>query len=796
MRLLLFFTLLIAVTNGATNSTNGTFASFLKPTKRPVYKGYPYQRATHPVIGFSNGNRENEIFNFCGNPNGFEIGDISNSCFLLPFLISIAIPTVALMIVLIFTFYSACCYACCRMCLGQCCFATNGCCCAGKPKQYKKGDWIGFLIATVVLVCGLQLPFFITGIVGNSSMTVAMNGMAKQFLGIYPDFKEMFNDITNNLSKFNMTGLDGLMDDITNLNQTQTNNTNNTKKAERSEIESYVMLKESLKGFTLKTANKTTNKTEDPMKGMQDTVGNVFKIADQVMNIVEMVINILIILREVIFDLVLILPFIGGVLMLIGAFLRIHQLSVSFFPCAFIFSYIALAFVAYEYPVTTLVADGCVIIYNVLEGVEKTEPTKIRSLSQLTDMFSNTENLVNEVLKIFVDCEKSFLGDIKGTINGILDSFITEALGGLNFTYFDGLLKVCNSTEKPGIFYNIDGQTNICTGTNNYNLLNTNNTRCVYDFMNKTASNNATYKVDPLVECGKTQSYKEEEVNVIKKFIMLYENLKGMKFINQNVYWVNKTDFGLYGTVVSQTTNGSISLDNVQDIVNNFGGLIDPDLLQSILGGGSSLPNNTKKSDYESAKRQVEEYIKKNNLKAAGEPGTYPVYCADLDGYMVETDGTKKKNSTGGFIHVPNDYMYSTIACTPEKIIEFTKCEKECPQLISEIVAPFSSIVNATGTFEPMVQMIDSLFKTIDSLADFIGCKKIGKIASEFPPTICETYLRAETTLVAGLISYGVVLWILFIYGLVAIKRFNYANYLPVEKDDKRYYNQGDIELE
>lgn len=659
---------------------------------------------------------------------------------------------------------------------------------------------MGFLIATVILVCALQLPFFITGLSGNASMTVALNGIADEVLDIYPSMKDLFNDILDDLASFNLEKLEELMESIANI--TDSEETDESVRKRNVVYDGYVNMKQALKeskatkASNVKTAIKREDENypdfeaEDPMAEIREMVKDITDVTDTVMDVIEMIIDILIIVREVIFDIILIMPLIGGILMIVGAFLRIHQLSVSFFPCAFFFSYISIAFVAYEYPSSTLIADGCVIIYNVLEGVDDTEPTQIRSFDDISKIFNSTETIVNEALKVFVDCEKSILGDIKGTINAVLDELISSALGGLNFTYFDGLLNVCNEENMPGIFYNRDDMRNACDDGN---------TACVYELMQKTLKDNVTYKVDPLVQCGETTDYSENSINIITKFIMLFQNLRGMSYVDQNVYWVNQEDFASYGTEKISNGEGSeaIKLEDVMNNLESFAGLIDPELLEQLLNAyaNGDITESQIPDEYDNnRKREIVEAIKLSKLKK--DVGDKPVYCANLDGIKVDKQGNKKQDSEGGFDGVPEGYIYSTIACTPKKVIKFTDCSEQCPEIISDLIGPFSEILSATEIFDPMIEIINQLFETIDSLADFVGCKTIGGIAEELPPTICETYLEAETTLVTGLIAYGIILWALYIFGLVAIKRFNYANYLPVEKDAKRYYNQGDIELE
>ena len=112
--LILFFTLLLFQSqaklvfkqnstkiNTTTTTTTPPATSSNKWTNNPDNK-IAYNRANHIVWFFDDKNKEGEVLNFCGDPNGFNVTHFSKSCFYSPWIMSLFVPLIIALIVICF----------------------------------------------------------------------------------------------------------------------------------------------------------------------------------------------------------------------------------------------------------------------------------------------------------------------------------------------------------------------------------------------------------------------------------------------------------------------------------------------------------------------------------------------------------------------------------------------------------------------------------------------------------------------------------------------------------------------
>lgn len=754
--------------------------------KRPEYKGYPYARANHPVVYYEDGNGENQILNFCGNQFGFEVEDFTKECFLGPFIMSIAIPPFCFFIVFLFICYSSCIVSCTRCCCGPCCLADDMCCCVGDGtrKAYKLTDWIVFLVITLVLVICVQIPFFIVGIVGNAGMTVALGDVSGSILDIYPKAKELSEDFIEFVESIDFSTIEEIGELLGGFGGGD-DEEGTEEEYKRSPLRKYLsQQKQSKKQYKKKATLKKEGEEEDesgnPLQETIDTVkemiNEVFTYGDSIMYYVELVVTILLIVREVMFDIILILPLFGGILMAIGGCAKIHQMAISFFPCSFVFSFIAIIFIALEYPMTTLIADVCVVYYNVLEQSESATVYEIKTfedLMNLTEM--STGDLINQALLVLDDCEHSLLGDVKGTINAILDNTIDSLMTSINLTDFTELLSVCDLGESKGLFYYYDTARGDSYGydkclSNDAVLPNTSvakqNTECVFGMYDDALDSGK--KEEPLLIC-KEGELNRNPSNKLEELLNILVSFKNIELINSNVYWVNEQDLNAYMAETQQSMN-------LDDAYNKYGDLIEEYL--KIFGFGEEDVGSTD--------------VKRSQRKAATF-GHISAFCANVDGKIAD-NGEYHGQILGGDNPALDGYMMTSVSCSPLEYIPVTKCAEECPRLVGEMFESMGNITSAIDFIEELRDVIVKTRETIDKITEFVGCSTISGIADGIKISICQEYLEAEVLLVVGLVAYSIVLWVMYIFGLLAIKRFNRDNYEYVDTST-RYYAEGEVEM-
>lgn len=746
-----------------------------KNWKRPVYEGYPYQRAKHPFVYYEDGNRENEIFNFCGNEDGFQIEDFTEECFIAPFAMSILIPPVCFLIVFLFICYSACIFSCTRCCCGPCCFATNQCCCCGDRdrKAYKTKDWLIFMIITIVVFVCIQLPFFIIGIFGNASMTVALTDVTDSILDVYPKAKDVSNEFVTFLDSVDFT----ILQNISDLLHIEEGSSSDAPKD--STFKRMLFQKRENRKTADKQETDAGSDFENKLGDLKETVDSIFTWGDSIMYYVELGVDLMIIVREVVFDLILILPFIGGALMVLGGIIKIHQLAISFFPCALVFSFMSIIFVALEYPVTTLIADVCVVYYNVLEQADPAKAYEIKTLDDLTNLTSmGTGELINQVLLVLDDCEKSMIGDLKGSINSVVDNLINSFIESIELDKYMNLTNVCNVGTSDGLFYLYDGRDSsglhysrckgYISGMEDY----TYNTDCVYPMYSDAI--NSDKKGEPILKCKENENTKDP-ANKLEALLNVLASLKNIQLSNADVFWVNSTDFAAY----TATQEQSLDLENMADKYK--------DLLEEYLGalgfGDLAGEGQTKRA-----------------RKADLGVGKATAFCADVDG-NIKSEGSYYRHTLveGKGSNYIEGYMMTPIACSAVKYVDVQNCgskvnSPDCPQLVRDNFAQLDDVLAAIDFIDELRNLINQARAQVDKMIDFVGCDTIGGIADGIQYSVCQEYLEAETFFVVGLVAYSIILWGMYIFGLLAVKRFNRVNYEYVDKST-RYYAEGEVEM-
>ncbi|KAL7719388.1 Uncharacterized protein QTN25_003108 [Entamoeba marina] len=266
----------------------------------------PINRARHLVF-FTGESRTGDL-NFCENPNGFNLSqDISESCFYEPYAESLILPSVLMIITFLIVLIIPCAVGCSRCCCGGCCRSIKG--------------WFIF-IGVSVAFCFALLPFLISGFYGNSKMT-------KSFTRTGNALFDTYDDITTSISK-----LVSALNDI-----------------DLSPFEQYL-------------GNDTS--LNDALSMLNETETTVLQV-DDLMSRVEKYMDWAYIVREVLVDLIFAIPLALIICYFIGAFTKICWLVLPFMALATIFAVFCVALVAFEYPVVTVVADGCTYLIDELD---------------------------------------------------------------------------------------------------------------------------------------------------------------------------------------------------------------------------------------------------------------------------------------------------------------------------------------------------------------------------------------------------------------------------------------------
>ncbi|ELP86723.1 hypothetical protein EIN_306690 [Entamoeba invadens IP1] len=335
---LIFFTLIFFVSSETTED------STVPPPFTPNDKDHiPRDRSNHPV--FFSGDKPDTFLNFCNNPNGFNVSDISNSCFYKPYAESLAIPSAFIAIVLVILTLVVYIFACTRCCFGPCCLAKHGCLCPKDEKSYGTKQWCIFLILMIVSSL-LLVPFFIVGIIGNSSMTVAFRTVGDSLFTTYDDIKTIFDQTYTALSSVDLGPIKEIVPDL-----------------------------------DTSMLNETTQMLSDLNTQIQGVDGTV--------NTGKTYVNAFYKAREALVDLILILPFIAVIVALIGAFCKLHFLVIPIFPCSIFFAVVAAVIVMVEYPVVTVVSDVCVYL---IDEMNPEAPPGDSDFDQIFQVVRNCDN--------------------------------------------------------------------------------------------------------------------------------------------------------------------------------------------------------------------------------------------------------------------------------------------------------------------------------------------------------------------------------------------------------------------
>ena len=129
------------------------------------------------------------------------------------------------------------------------------------------------------------------------------------------------------------------------------------------------------------------------------------------------------------------------------------------------------------------------------------------------------------------------------------------------------------------------------------------------------------------------------------------------------------------------------------------------------------------------------------------------------------------------------------IECIPSETMEVVNCKNgtECPKMLSTLLTPIAEgpVADSINFLKSTFGFIRGIMDLVDKMDDIFNCKMMNRLSSTFKETICHSFLQSELTLVIGLIGYGIVLWVLFMFFMVAQKRFNRLNYKLVGGSDK-----------
>ena len=746
-------------TNTNTNTTKPNVTEVKLNTNLYTKKDYnassfPYIRAAHPkVAGVTNNNREGEVFNFCGAPNGFDIQDFTKPCFYEGYLWSIFLPTLIIGIITIVFLIGAIVFISVRKKCGGCCHATTGCICKGSRKTYEKKDWWIFFIITIVLVACLQLPFFLVGLVGNNTMTVALKDVAKGVLDVTVEFDGLSSVARNAMGKINHTATEEY-EKVKNANKTNVNTT-------------------------------VAQSGDNMLKTVESVLNDVVDLLLTGGDAISLYLNWFLIGREVIFDVVLILPLLGSVVMIISAIFKISVLAWIFFPFTLVFSFLCLIFIAVEFPMGTIIADVCVVYYYAENLVDYSKTADIAHGEKLNFTNMTTEDVMTEVVKIPIKCNESLFNNMTYVTNGLIDLLYDTMVAGKNMSFLDEIDKVCNGSTVKGIFYEFNSNF-----TCNHTTTKEDKFKCIYKLTNQTLveeiTNTKSFEYDPLIKCGK-----KAPNNITNKLEDMVDTLEDIPYLGLNVprvYWVRTEKYlELVAQDAVEETKKQLSKlgDLIVDGVKQLLGSIIPDGGLDLNLKLSSRPESSMKG-YKNVSELTENF-----------------YCADLDGYVYEwNNSTQNYTRTGTNLFpenitdvfqaidaVSNTYFMTRIECAPSVVIDVVKCKNgtECPKMLSTLLTPLAEgpVADSINFLKSTFGFIRGIMDLVDKMDDIFNCKMMNRLSSTFKETICHGFLQSELTLVIGLIGYGIVLWVLFMFFMVAQKRFNRLNYKLVGGSDK-----------
>ena len=140
------------------------------------------------------------------------------------------------------------------------------------------------------------------------------------------------------------------------------------------------------------------------------------------------------------------------------------------------------------------------------------------------------------------------------------------------------------------------------------------------------------------------------------------------------------------------------------------------------------------------------------------------LYCASLDGKYKDKNG-KEKN-------VPSNYFISNIACSLSNEISLSKCDKNCPDSLDSFKKEIQSISDLMNSVDSSLSLLD------ENVLKNINCNVLNSKIKQFKESVCYNYISKEILLIVGIIGFNIGLWILYVFSLFAIHRFNKQNYL------------------
>ncbi|ELP91332.1 hypothetical protein EIN_153690 [Entamoeba invadens IP1] len=432
-----------------TNDTN--VEEYVPPPFTPNEKdSIPRNRAKHPVL--FTGKTPKGFLNFCESPDGFNLTrDITKDCFYKPYVESVALPSLFMLVVIIVLTLVIYVLSCARCCFGPCCVAKHGCICPKDEKSYGNMQWCSFIVINVV-VFTLLVPFIVLGIFGNSKTTVAFKSFGNTLFDTYDQIKNIFDQTTE---AFVSIDLEPLKQTVPNLD------------------------------------TSIFDQTKEALNSLNKQVRTI----DGTVNLGRKYISSVYIAREALVDVILLLPIICIVLYFIGAICKCHFLTIPMFPTAIVFAVLSMILVAIEYPMVTVTSDVCTYMIDEMSPEKQTGSSQLEQVFQivrncqnstLQNMTDSFETVQKDIIKTALDfygqiCTDEIVNtgdfvkyDEKFTCTGVTNNN-TACVAGLNQTIeattnpmycprdpqvdsFDGILKLMDSIFiKNFMYYFIDG---------------------------------------------------------------------------------------------------------------------------------------------------------------------------------------------------------------------------------------------------------------------------------------------------------------------------------------------------
>ena len=625
---------------------------------------FPFIRAAHPVVaGVENKNRDGEMLNFCGNEYGFDIKDFERDCFFKPYLYSILLPTILIFVLSTVFLISALVFISIRKKCGGCCRATEGFICGGSRKKYEFKDWLIYFILTVVFVVVLQIPFFLVGIIGNSTMTVSLKKISSDVFKVTTEFDGLGNMAKDAFGKFNETAT---------------------------------------QEFDKFAKNQTEASTKESGENMMTTLKNIGNDVVDILtagdNFLTTFINWFLIGREVLFDVVLIVPLLGSVVFIISGIFKISVLAWIFFPFMIIFSYISLLFVAIEFPFTTIVADVCVAYRYAEKYVDFSETTDVANGENVNFTAMSTSDALTELFKVPIHCNQSLFNNLTYVANGFIDFLYDTMFEGVNLTFIDEIENVCNGTTVTGVFYEY----------NNTFDCPYNDSKCVYELSKNTtkAEIDATIVYEPLLICQDPDP-NNNITNKLEAFVENFQQIPYMSVTSPRVYWIKTTSY----LTEAAKEGAQIAESELKNIAN----IIEEEIEEFI---GDIVPEdfnlNLKLSSNPTTRSNGGNSMKSDRLI---EP-TDNWYCADLDGNIYTTGDNPVRNTTLKKLDMTDGtYFMTRIECGKSAEVQIVECKEgsECPEVYATLLTPI-----ATGPIADTIIFLKSVFDVIRGILDLV----------------------------------------------------------------------------